>query len=111
MLYYAKPHTFTAEEIQVARNIADHVSFAVERKQREEEIRKLNAALLEKIGDYERVVQQLEQSQAELEQKVNDLEKFEEVAVGRELKMMALERELAKLKEERGHSPHHDRKP
>jgi PAS domain S-box-containing protein len=54
--------------------------------------------ILRDMRAYERVVRDLEQSKAELQEKILDLEKFEEVVVGRELKMIALERELEKLK-------------
>jgi PAS domain S-box-containing protein len=47
---------------------------------------------------YEKVVHDLEQSKAELQEKILDLEKFEEVVVGRELKMIALEKELEQLR-------------
>jgi hypothetical protein len=43
---------------------------------------------------YEKAVRDLEESKRELQEKILDLEKFEEVVVGRELKMIALEREL-----------------
>lgn len=42
----------------------------------------------------------LERSQAELHEKILDLEKFEEVVVGRELKMISLEKEVERLKRE-----------
>ena len=42
----------------------------------------------------------LEQSKTELQEKILDLEKFEEVVVGRELKMIALEKELESLQDE-----------
>ena len=42
----------------------------------------------------------LQDSKAELREKILDLEKFEEVVVGRELKMIALEKELEKLQRE-----------
>ncbi len=57
--------------------------------------------ILRDMRAYERVVRDLEQSKAELQEKILDLEKFEEVVVGRELKMIALERELEKLKASR----------
>jgi PAS domain S-box-containing protein len=67
--------------------------------------------ILRDMRAYERVVHDLEQSKAELQEKILDLEKFEEVVVGRELKMIALEkeierlrRELEKLEAERGRS-------
>jgi hypothetical protein len=49
---------------------------------------------------YEEVVRDLEQSRTELQEKILDLEKFEEVVVGRELKMIALEKELEGLQHE-----------
>jgi PAS domain S-box-containing protein len=66
--------------------------------------------ILRDMRAYEKVVRDLEQSKAELQEKILDLEKFEEVVVGRELKMIALEkevetlqRELAQLKAESRH--------
>jgi hypothetical protein len=49
---------------------------------------------------YEKVLQDLQESKAELQEKILDLEKFEEVVVGRELKMIALEKEVENLKKE-----------
>jgi uncharacterized protein YlxW (UPF0749 family) len=51
---------------------------------------------------YEKAVRDLQESKAELQEKILDLEKFEEVVVGRELKMIALEKELENLKREVG---------
>jgi hypothetical protein len=45
-------------------------------------------------------VRDLQESKAELQEKILDLEKFEEVVVGRELKMIALEKEVENLKRE-----------
>ena len=50
--------------------------------------------ILRDMRAYEEVVRDLEQSKTELQEKILDLEKFEEVVVGRELKMIALEKEL-----------------
>jgi hypothetical protein len=52
------------------------------------------------MREYEAVVRDLEQSKTELQDKILDLEKFEEVVVGRELKMIALEKELENLQAE-----------
>src|SRR5437899_1242456 len=46
--------------------------------------------ILRDMRAYEDVVQDLEQSKTELQEKILDLEKFEEVVVGRELKLIAL---------------------
>src|ERR671915_323497 len=56
--------------------------------------------ILRDMRAYEKVVSDLEQSKAELQEKILDLEKFEEVVVGRELKMIALEKELESLQAE-----------
>jgi PAS domain S-box-containing protein len=56
--------------------------------------------ILRDMRAYERVVRDLQESKAELQEKILDLEKFEEVVVGRELKMIALEKELEKLRSE-----------
>ena len=57
--------------------------------------------ILRDMRAYEKVVRDLQESKAELQEKILDLEKFEEVVVGRELKMIALEKELEKLQRER----------
>jgi PAS domain S-box-containing protein len=56
--------------------------------------------ILRDMRAYEQVVRDLEQSKTELQEKILDLEKFEEVVVGRELKMIALEKELESLHQE-----------
>jgi PAS domain S-box-containing protein len=55
--------------------------------------------ILRDMRAYEQVVRDLEKSKTELQEKILDLEKFEEVVVGRELKMIALEKELERLRE------------
>ena len=54
--------------------------------------------ILRDMRAYEKVLQDLQESKSELQEKILDLEKFEEVVVGRELKMIALEREIDNLK-------------
>ncbi|HET6781782.1 MAG TPA: PAS domain-containing protein [bacterium] len=56
--------------------------------------------VLRDMREYEQVVRDLEKSKLELQEKILDLEKFEEVVVGRELKMIALEKELESLRRE-----------
>src|SRR3954463_11081080 len=58
--------------------------------------------VLRDMRAYEEVVRDLEESKSELQEKILDLEKFEEVVVGRELKMIALEKELESLRREVG---------
>ena len=54
--------------------------------------------ILRDMTAYDAMVRDLERSQSTLMEKVRELEQFEEVVVGRELKMIALEKELAKFK-------------
>ena len=54
--------------------------------------------ILRDMREYEQVVRDLEESKGELQEKILDLEKFEEVVVGRELKMIALEKELESVR-------------
>jgi PAS domain S-box-containing protein len=54
--------------------------------------------ILRDMRAYQKVVRDLEQSKSELQEKILDLEKFEEVVVSRELKMIALEKEIEALR-------------
>jgi PAS domain S-box-containing protein len=66
----------------------------------QEQIEQLNEDLRQKIRDYERAMDELSKSQATLQETVGQLERFEEVVVGREIKMASLEKEVAKLRKE-----------
>ena len=69
-----------------------------EYRRAEQEIQRLNQELKHKV-------QALEISQAELREKLADLERFHDVAVGRELIMINLEKEIKRLKQ--FEPPHH----
>jgi len=56
--------------------------------------------ILRDMRAYERVVRDLEKSKLELQEKILELEKFEEVVVGREIKMIALEKEVERWQSE-----------
>jgi GAF domain-containing protein len=84
MVYFEAPHRFTDGELQLAQTIANHVALALERRRHEDELRS--------------ALQEVQRAKAKLEEKVRELENFEEVVVGRELKMIALEKEIARLK-------------
>ena len=55
--------------------------------------------ILRDMRSYEQAVRDLQESKSELQEKIMDLEKFEEVVVGRELKMIALEKEIESLRQ------------
>jgi PAS domain S-box-containing protein len=65
-----------------------------ERRRAEDKISAINEALTEKLKAYETAMYELEKSRAALEEKNLELEQFYDVVVGRELKMMALEKAL-----------------
>jgi len=56
--------------------------------------------VLRDMREYVKVVRDLEKSKTELQDKILDLEKFEDVVVGRELKMIALEKEVELLRKQ-----------
>ena len=58
--------------------------------------------ILRDMRAYDRILRDLEQSKIELQDKIQELEKFEEVVIGRELKMIQLERELSELRSRTG---------
>jgi PAS domain S-box-containing protein len=66
------------------------VTDITDRRRQDEEIRHLNASLEERVRE-------LQQSRLELHEKVIDLEQFEDVVVGRELKMIEMEKEIERL--------------
>ncbi len=45
MLYYDAPHEFSVEEVQLAKIIASHIAFAIERRRAEEELQKAHNEL------------------------------------------------------------------
>lgn len=67
-----------------------------------EEIAHLNFELTKQVKAYETLVQKLEQSQRDLQDQNAALEQFHDAVVGRELKMMDLEKELEELKRRHG---------
>jgi PAS domain S-box-containing protein len=71
-----------------------------ERRQAEEKIASLHSELDDQVRAYGKVVQDLEASKAQLQEKIVDLEMFQDVVVGRELKMIALEKQVATLTRE-----------
>ncbi|MGH7232455.1 MAG: hypothetical protein ACREJU_14015, partial [Nitrospiraceae bacterium] len=65
----------------------------------EEKLHHLNAELTKQVQAYEAVVKELKTSKDTLEEKNEALERFHDVVVDRELKMIELEKEVQKLKQ------------
>jgi GAF domain-containing protein len=85
-------------QLELRRSLASQTEMLKESQQAEDKIRVLNEALMQKVEEYERVVRELERSRADLQEKVEELEKFEEAVVGRELKMIELEKDVERLR-------------
>lgn len=91
-----------AEEARVKLEAAESAKAQIEKKSKEfqqlnEELHAAKQKLEEKVKER---TTELEKSRDELRLKVEDLEKFHDVAVTRELEMMELEKEIEKLKKE-----------
>jgi PAS domain S-box-containing protein len=71
-----------------------------DRCQTEEKLAALHGELDQQMRAYGHVVEDLEASRAQLLEKIVDLETFQDVVVGRELKMIALEKQVAALQRE-----------
>jgi PAS domain S-box-containing protein len=71
-----------------------------DRQRSEEKIAALHSELDDQVKAYGTVVQDLEVSKAHLQEKIVDLEMFQDVVVGRELKMISLEKQVATLRDE-----------
>jgi DNA-binding response OmpR family regulator len=82
-----------SEEQHFAGSIADIVALAMEALDRKA-----------RVQAYEKLLDELERSRVELQDKIRDLEKFEELTVGRELKMIQLEHQIEILKQTGGGS-------
>jgi PAS domain S-box-containing protein len=72
----------------------------MEQRHAEEKITCLHRELDDQVMAYGKVVQDLEASKTQLQEKIVDLEMFQDVVVGRELKMIALEKQVATLARE-----------
>ena len=74
-----------------------------DRRESERTIQSLNRDLDQRMQGYEAVVHDLDALKTAMEEKNADLQTFQEVVVDRELKMIALERQVAELQQEVQH--------
>ena len=81
----------------IARDITDRKSVETERQAMEKSLRGAHDLLEQKV---QQRTHALELANKALHEKVLELEKFEASVIGRELKMIELEREIRRLKEE-----------
>lgn len=69
--------------------------------------KKAETELKEKVGELGKIKEGLEETVTErtkeLQEKVDELERFNKIAVGRELKMIELKQEIARLEKELAH--------
>ncbi len=80
VVYYDAPHTFSADELQLAQAIARHLAFGLERKQAEESLRRTQTELAEAnrlLTDRARQLEKLVEGRtAQLRETVQQLETF-----------------------------------
>jgi len=104
--YWATPHEATHEEIDLLSALADSTAVAMENVQLIEQLQQAKQTAEARAAElrdlYVKAEAELQQRQAlerELMQKVDELEAFHDVVVGRELKMIDLEKEITRLRE------------
>ncbi|PYN32080.1 MAG: hypothetical protein DMD98_15110 [Candidatus Rokuibacteriota bacterium] len=99
--------TALPDESGQVREFAKITRDLTERRQAQETLRRshqdLEARVAERTQQLSAVLKEKEQLLADLQEKIQELEKFEGLVVGRELKMIALEKEVESLRGEVQH--------
>ena len=94
--------TALPDESGQVREFAKITRDLTERRQAQETLRRshqdLEARVAERTQELSAVLKEKEQLLADLQEKIQELEKFEGLVVGRELKLIALEKEVESLK-------------
>jgi PAS domain S-box-containing protein len=92
------------DESSQLRGFAKVTRDLTERRRAEEALRQANEQLerraVERTQELQEVNRKLERQKEELQEKIDQLEKFHDVVVGRELKMIKLEKDIKTLQEE-----------
>lgn len=101
-LFFGHPDAgvFTEREERLVVNLAAHAAIAIDNARLYEAAQRARAQAEESERRFRSLNERLEKSKAELQEKIADLETFEQAVVGRELKMIELEKELARLRQE-----------
>ena len=85
------------EEVAQRRRAEDALSQV--REELETRVHDRTQELMKTLQENETLLRNLHQAKGHLEEKIRDLEGFQEAVIGREMKMIALEKELARLKD------------
>jgi GAF domain-containing protein len=98
--YWAHPHTASSEELQLLQALADSTAVAIENVQLYEGLKAAKQEAEAKTAAAVREIARRETAELQLHEKIRELEAFHDATVGRELKMMDLEREVEQLRQE-----------
>jgi GAF domain-containing protein len=90
-VYWAAHHSPKLEEAEALQILADATATAISNVQ-------LYRELSQQVESYKRLAEELRRSKEQLSAEVAELEKFRQVTVGRELRMIELEKEMARLR-------------
>jgi GAF domain-containing protein len=96
-VYWAAEHSPRPEETETLQTLADATAIAISNVQ-------LYRELSQQVESYKRLAEELRRSKQQLSEEVAELEKFRQVTVGRELRMIELEKELERLRSKPGFS-------
>ena len=100
------------ESKEIARSVANLVGTAITRAQAEEELRKhrehLEELVQERTTELQQEITERKRAEQELKQKMEELERFNRLAVGRELRMIELKRQINELSEQLGRDAPYD---
>jgi len=111
ILLGGRKYFINADRLQILHLLISTYEAAVQQKHElviaRDELKKLNerkveertAALKEESAEHKRADEALRKSEEELKKRVKELERFYDMAVGRELRMMELKEETAELRE------------